>query len=119
MNAGKDHKKSAWHPSGIREKDLPSTKLLCFLQKWDALWRHVQKQEAKNRQVAELQLRGQAWQALRREQSEPVAVLRGLGEEGTAGPRSRDSQGRGLVAQHAGPGQAALRRAKMVPGQKQ
>ncbi|KAL0611138.1 Polyamine-modulated factor 1 [Plecturocebus cupreus] len=62
-----------------------------FLQQRDTLRSHGQKQEAKNRQLAdavlegrreleELQLqvqaRQQAWQALRREKEELVAVLR-------------------------------------------
>nr|XP_021523073.1 polyamine-modulated factor 1 [Aotus nancymaae] len=78
-------------PSGIPEKDLHSAMAPYFLQQRDTLRRHVQKQEAENRQLAdavlagrreleELQLqvqaRQQAWQALHREQKELVAVLR-------------------------------------------
>lgn len=81
--------------------------MLCFLQKWDAPWHGVQEQKAENRQVVELQLWGQAWQALRREQKELVAVPRELGEEETAGPRSRSRQGQGHMAQHAEPGHTA------------
>ncbi|XDB57140.1 hypothetical protein ABFV05_010756 [Capra hircus] len=53
--------------------------MLCFLQKWDAPRHGVQEQKAENRQVVELQLWGQAWQALRREQKELVALPRELG----------------------------------------
>ncbi|XP_040854247.1 polyamine-modulated factor 1-like isoform X5 [Ochotona curzoniae] len=78
-------------PSGIPEKDLRSTMVPYFLQQRDTLRQHVQKQEAKNRQLAEavlagrrqvedlqlqVQARQQAWQALRREQRELVTVLR-------------------------------------------
>uniref|UniRef100_A0A8C5NYU4 Polyamine-modulated factor 1 n=1 Tax=Jaculus jaculus TaxID=51337 RepID=A0A8C5NYU4_JACJA len=78
-------------PSGIPEKDLCSTVAPYLLQQRDALRRHVQKQEAKNqelasavlagrRQVEELQqqvqARQQAWQALHREQRELLSVLR-------------------------------------------
>uniref|UniRef100_A0A287DE43 Polyamine modulated factor 1 n=1 Tax=Ictidomys tridecemlineatus TaxID=43179 RepID=A0A287DE43_ICTTR len=78
-------------PSGIPEKDLCSTMAPYFLQQRDTLRCHVQKQEAKNRELAdailagrkqleELQLqvqaRQQAWQALHGEQRELVAVLR-------------------------------------------
>lgn len=81
--------------------------MLCFLQKWDAPRHGVQEQKAENRQVVELQLWGQAWQALRREQKELVALPRELGEEETAGPWSRSHQGQGHMAQHAEPGHAA------------
>uniref|UniRef100_A0A2K6LL25 Polyamine modulated factor 1 n=2 Tax=Rhinopithecus TaxID=542827 RepID=A0A2K6LL25_RHIBE len=91
VEEGKDRKEPAWRPSGIPEKDLHSVMAPYFLQQRDTLWRHVQKQEAENqqladavlagrRQVEELQLqvqaRQQAWQALHREQRELVAVLR-------------------------------------------
>uniref|UniRef100_A0A2K5DMZ2 Polyamine modulated factor 1 n=1 Tax=Aotus nancymaae TaxID=37293 RepID=A0A2K5DMZ2_AOTNA len=84
-------RKPSRRPSGIPEKDLHSAMAPYFLQQRDTLRRHVQKQEAENRQLAdavlagrreleELQLqvqaRQQAWQALHREQKELVAVLR-------------------------------------------
>ncbi|XP_047396921.1 polyamine-modulated factor 1 isoform X7 [Sciurus carolinensis] len=77
VEEGKNCKEPAWRPSGIPEKDLCSTMAPYFLQQRDTLQRHVQKQEAKNRelasailagrrQVEELQLqvqaRQQAWQ---------------------------------------------------------
>ncbi|XP_045310429.1 polyamine-modulated factor 1 [Leopardus geoffroyi] len=80
----------AWRPSGNPEADLRSALVPYFRQQRDALQRHVRKQEAENRrlaeavvagrqQVQELQRRGQArqqaWQALHREQKELVAVL--------------------------------------------
>lgn len=91
VEEGKDRKEPAWRPSGIPEKDLRSTMVPYFLQQRDTLRQHVQKQEAKNRQLAEavlagrrqvedlqlqVQARQQAWQALRREQRELVTVLR-------------------------------------------
>uniref|UniRef100_A0A8C2UW89 Polyamine modulated factor 1 n=1 Tax=Chinchilla lanigera TaxID=34839 RepID=A0A8C2UW89_CHILA len=78
-------------PSGTPEKDLCSVLAPYFLQQRDTLRRHVQKQEAKNqelaaavlagrRQVEELQrqvqARQQAWQALHRERQELAAVLK-------------------------------------------
>nr|XP_058911428.1 polyamine-modulated factor 1 isoform X4 [Kogia breviceps] len=90
VEESKDCKEPAWRPSGIPEKDLRSAVVPYFLQQRDALQRHVQKQEAENRQLAdavlagrrqveELQLqvqaRQQAWKALHREQKELVAVL--------------------------------------------
>lgn len=45
-------------PSGIPEKDLRSTMVPYFLQQRDTLRQHVQKQEAKNRQLAEAVLAG-------------------------------------------------------------
>lgn len=65
-------------PSGIPEKDLCSTMAPYFLQQRDTLRHHVQKQEAKNRELAsailvgrrqveemqlQVQARQQAWQA--------------------------------------------------------
>nr|XP_004667160.1 polyamine-modulated factor 1 [Jaculus jaculus] len=91
VEEGKEHQEPAWRPSGIPEKDLCSTVAPYLLQQRDALRRHVQKQEAKNqelasavlagrRQVEELQqqvqARQQAWQALHREQRELLSVLR-------------------------------------------
>ncbi|XP_040854244.1 polyamine-modulated factor 1-like isoform X3 [Ochotona curzoniae] len=67
------------------------TQLQTSIRQRDTLRQHVQKQEAKNRQLAEavlagrrqvedlqlqVQARQQAWQALRREQRELVTVLR-------------------------------------------
>ncbi|XP_062048463.1 polyamine-modulated factor 1 isoform X2 [Lepus europaeus] len=78
-------------PSGIPEKDLCSIMAPYFLQQRDTLRHHVQKQEAKNRQLADailagrkqveelqlqIQARQQALQALHREQRELLAVLR-------------------------------------------
>ncbi|XP_053764784.1 solute carrier family 25 member 44 isoform X1 [Panthera pardus] len=86
----KDQEEPAWRPSGNPEADLRSALVPYFRQQRDALQRHVRKQEAENRrlaeavvagrqQVQELQRRGQArqqaWQALHREQKELVAVL--------------------------------------------
>uniref|UniRef100_A0A8C6QMM2 Polyamine-modulated factor 1 n=1 Tax=Nannospalax galili TaxID=1026970 RepID=A0A8C6QMM2_NANGA len=78
-------------PSGIPEKDLCSAMAPYFLQQRDTLQHHVQKQEAKNqelasavlagrRQVEELQqqvlARQQVWQALHKEQRELLSLLR-------------------------------------------
>ncbi|XP_012885934.1 PREDICTED: polyamine-modulated factor 1-like [Dipodomys ordii] len=91
VEEGKDHKGPAWRPSGIPEKDLCSVMAPYFLQQRDTLQRQVQKQKAKNkeladtvlagrRQVEELQqlveARQQAWQALHREQRELLDVLK-------------------------------------------
>ncbi|KAM4861589.1 polyamine-modulated factor 1-like isoform 1-T1 [Thomomys bottae] len=91
VEEGKDHKGPAWRPSGIPEKDLCSAMAPYFLQQRDTLQRQLQKQKAKNqeladtvlagrRQVEELQqlveARQQAWQALHREQRELLDVLR-------------------------------------------
>uniref|UniRef100_A0A8C0W9V9 Polyamine-modulated factor 1-like protein n=1 Tax=Castor canadensis TaxID=51338 RepID=A0A8C0W9V9_CASCN len=78
VEEGKDHKEPAWRPSGIPEKDLCSAMAPYFLQQRDTLRRHVQKQEAKNKELADavlagrrqveelqqqVQARQQAWQA--------------------------------------------------------
>ncbi|XP_069846265.1 polyamine-modulated factor 1 [Dipodomys merriami] len=91
VEEGKDHKGPAWRPSGIPEKDLCSVMAPYFLQQRDTLQRQVQKQKAKNkeladtvlagrRQVEELQqlveARQQAWQALHREQRELLDILK-------------------------------------------
>ncbi|XP_048212452.1 polyamine-modulated factor 1 isoform X1 [Perognathus longimembris pacificus] len=91
VEEGKDHKGPAWRPSGIPEKDLCSALAPYFLQQRNTLQRQVQKQKAKNkeladtvlagrRQVEELQqlvkARQQAWQALHRERRELLDVLR-------------------------------------------
>uniref|UniRef100_A0A8C9QR61 Polyamine modulated factor 1 n=1 Tax=Spermophilus dauricus TaxID=99837 RepID=A0A8C9QR61_SPEDA len=91
VEEGKDCTEPAWRPSGIPEKDLCSTMAPYFLQQRDTLRCHVQKQEAKNRELADailagrrqleemqlqVQARQQAWQALHGEQRELVAVLR-------------------------------------------
>ncbi|XP_002715433.1 polyamine-modulated factor 1 isoform X1 [Oryctolagus cuniculus] len=91
VEEGRDRKEPAWRPSGIPEKDLCSIMAPYFLQQRDTLRHHVQKQEAKNRQLADailagrkqveelqlqIQARQQAFQALHREQRELLAVLR-------------------------------------------
>ncbi|XP_062048462.1 polyamine-modulated factor 1 isoform X1 [Lepus europaeus] len=91
VEEGRDRKEPAWRPSGIPEKDLCSIMAPYFLQQRDTLRHHVQKQEAKNRQLADailagrkqveelqlqIQARQQALQALHREQRELLAVLR-------------------------------------------
>nr|XP_027776838.1 polyamine-modulated factor 1 [Marmota flaviventris]XP_027776839.1 polyamine-modulated factor 1 [Marmota flaviventris] len=91
VEEGKDCTEPAWRPSGIPEKDLCSTMAPYFLQQRDTLRCHVQKQEAKNRELADailagrrqleemqlqVQARQQAWQALYGEQRELLAVLR-------------------------------------------
>lgn len=91
VEEGRDCKEPAWRPSGIPEKDLCSIVAPYFLQQRDTLRHHVQKQEAKNRQLADailagrkqveelqlqIQARQQALQALHREQRELLAVLR-------------------------------------------
>ncbi|XP_008851896.1 polyamine-modulated factor 1 isoform X2 [Nannospalax galili] len=91
IEEGKNHKEPAWRPSGIPEKDLCSAMAPYFLQQRDTLQHHVQKQEAKNqelasavlagrRQVEELQqqvlARQQVWQALHKEQRELLSLLR-------------------------------------------
>ncbi|EDM00717.1 rCG62477, isoform CRA_b [Rattus norvegicus] len=78
-------------PSGIPEKDLCSVMAPYFLKQQDTLCRQVQKQEAKNQELAEAVLAGrrqveelqqqvqavqQTWQALHREQRELLSVLR-------------------------------------------
>ncbi|XP_052036099.1 polyamine-modulated factor 1 isoform X2 [Apodemus sylvaticus] len=90
VEEGKDHGEPAWRPSGIPEKDLCSVMAPYFLKQQETLCRQVQKQEAKNRelaatvlagrrQVEELQqqvrARQQTWQALHREQKELLSVL--------------------------------------------
>lgn len=116
---GKYHKKPAWHPSGVLEKDLQSTMTHCFLQKWASLQCCVQQQKADHRQVAEQPLQGQAWlqtwQTLPREQKEPVAVLRELREKEMAGLRAEAVKVKGLWPSMLGLGKLPLRTAKMVP----
>ncbi|XP_073903978.1 polyamine-modulated factor 1 isoform X3 [Castor canadensis] len=58
VEEGKDHKEPAWRPSGIPEKDLCSAMAPYFLQQRDTLRRHVQKQEAKNKELADAVLAG-------------------------------------------------------------
>ncbi|XP_048212453.1 polyamine-modulated factor 1 isoform X2 [Perognathus longimembris pacificus] len=88
VEEGKDHKGPAWRPSGIPEKDLCSALAPYFLQQRNTLQRQVQKQKAKNkeladtvlagrRQVEELQqlvkARQQAWQASPTQRTEGAA----------------------------------------------
>uniref|UniRef100_H0VTY6 Polyamine modulated factor 1 n=1 Tax=Cavia porcellus TaxID=10141 RepID=H0VTY6_CAVPO len=78
-------------PSGMPEKDLCSVLAPYFLQQRDTLRHHVQKQEAKNQELAEavlagrrrveelqqqVQARQQAWQALHRERRKLAVVLK-------------------------------------------
>ncbi|NP_001178497.1 polyamine-modulated factor 1 [Rattus norvegicus] len=91
IEEGKDRGETAWRPSGIPEKDLCSVMAPYFLKQQDTLCRQVQKQEAKNQELAEAVLAGrrqveelqqqvqavqQTWQALHREQRELLSVLR-------------------------------------------
>ncbi|KAM5256464.1 polyamine-modulated factor 1-like [Ctenodactylus gundi] len=91
VEEGKDRKEPAWRPSGIPQRDLCSALAPYFLQQRDSLRHHVQKQEAKNQELANavmagreqvkelqwrVQARQQAWQALHRERQELAAVLR-------------------------------------------
>ncbi|XP_073903977.1 polyamine-modulated factor 1 isoform X2 [Castor canadensis] len=120
VEEGKDHKEPAWRPSGIPEKDLCSAMAPYFLQQRDTLRRHVQKQEAKNKELADavlagrrqveelqqqVQARQQAWQALHKEQKELLEVLGGLSEE-TAQPQSTGQLRSRPCGWHTGPGQA-------------
>ncbi|XP_003475676.3 polyamine-modulated factor 1 [Cavia porcellus] len=88
---GKNCKEPAWRPSGMPEKDLCSVLAPYFLQQRDTLRHHVQKQEAKNQELAEavlagrrrveelqqqVQARQQAWQALHRERRKLAVVLK-------------------------------------------
>ncbi|XP_041511329.1 polyamine-modulated factor 1-like isoform X2 [Microtus oregoni] len=78
-------------PSGTPEKDLCSVMAPYFLQQRDVLCHRVQKQKAKNQDLADAVLAGrrqleglqqqiqalqQTWQALHREQRELLSVLR-------------------------------------------
>ncbi|KFO24896.1 Polyamine-modulated factor 1 [Fukomys damarensis] len=78
---GKNHKGPAWRPSGTPERDLCSVLAPYFLQQRDTLRRHVQKQEARNQELAEAVLAGRRQvealqqQALRKQRRELAAVL--------------------------------------------
>ncbi|XP_007641724.1 polyamine-modulated factor 1 isoform X3 [Cricetulus griseus] len=91
VEEGKAHGEPAWRPSGIPEKDLCSVMAPYFLQQRNTLCHRVQKQEAKNQELADAVLAGrrqveemqqqvqalrQAWQALHKEQTELLSVLR-------------------------------------------
>ncbi|KAH0510909.1 Polyamine-modulated factor 1 [Microtus ochrogaster] len=91
VEEGKAKGEPAWRPSGTPEKDLCSVMAPYFLQQRDALCHRVQKQKAKNQDLADAVLAGrrqleglqqqiqalqQTWQALHREQRELLSVLR-------------------------------------------
>ncbi|XP_075834702.1 polyamine-modulated factor 1 isoform X2 [Microtus pennsylvanicus] len=91
VEEGKANGEPAWRPSGTPEKDLCSVMAPYFLQQRDALCHRVQKQKAKNQDLADAVLAGrrqleglqqqiqalqQTWQALHREQRELLSVLR-------------------------------------------
>ncbi|CAO2598747.1 Polyamine-modulated factor 1 [Lemmus lemmus] len=91
VEEGKANGEPAWRPSGIPEKDLCSVMAPYFLQQRDTLCRRVQKQKARNQDLADAVLAGrrqveglqqqiqalqQTWQALHREQRELLSVLR-------------------------------------------
>ena len=91
VEEGKANGEPAWRPSGTPEKDLCSVMAPYCLQQRDALCYRVQKQKAKNQDLADAVLAGrrqlqglqqqiqalqQTWQALYREQRELLSVLR-------------------------------------------